>query len=119
MPEGETVEVPAELLTRLMAAIETPGDLTGDDTDHLLEDAARYVVESVQESRSDEGMAEQETRRDWYVRIYPQDGADKIASYRIDDLTESEAKTEADSIIRSDHEGCEYELAPLAVAGEV
>lgn len=46
MPERRNhvrVSIPLTLLTRLMAAIETPGDLTEEEVLHLLEDAHEYL----------------------------------------------------------------------------
>jgi len=38
----DPVRIPRDLLARLMAAIETPGDLTDADRSALLEDADHY-----------------------------------------------------------------------------
>ena len=42
---NDRVSIPTELLARLMAAIETPDDLSETDTTELLEDADAYVSE--------------------------------------------------------------------------
>lgn len=69
MSEGETVAVPSELFTRLMAAIETPGDLTGDDLDHLLEDAAHYLpgrfIESIADRKNEPLEVVNSGAEDW------------------------------------------------------
>lgn len=45
----DPVRIPRELFTRLMAAIETPDDLTEDERRELLEDADRHYPYSVED----------------------------------------------------------------------
>jgi hypothetical protein len=45
MSYANMVEIPRDLFTRLLAAIETPDDLTPDDVSALLEDAQQWVPE--------------------------------------------------------------------------
>lgn len=44
----DSVRLPVGLLARLMAAIETPGDLTEDEVGHLLADASEFYTEQVE-----------------------------------------------------------------------